>query len=92
MMSLGCEDASSLLLFYENSYLWNTDSPAKILQTLTFILHNFLWLDIISRIKIVKINNIVMLVPLSIWRTGPYSVGFNSDRFQKYNRKLNILS
>ena len=38
-------------------------SPAEILQTLTFILHNFLWLDIVPCVKSVKLSNVAMLVP-----------------------------
>ena len=66
LMSLGFEDASSLLLFYENVYVWNIDGATEILQTMCFILNNFLWVDIVPRVKTVKINNVVMLVPLSI--------------------------
>ena len=42
LMSLGYEDASPLLLFYENVYVWNIDGATEILQTMSFILNNFL--------------------------------------------------
>ena len=44
---------------------------AEILQTLNFILYSFLWLDIVPRFKRAKTDNVVMLIPLDIWRTGP---------------------
>ena len=59
-------------------------SLVEILETLSFQLHNVLWLDIAVRVKTVKLNNVSILVSLSILRTGPQSVG-------KYNRIVNIL-
>ena len=44
------------------------------LKTLTFILHNFLWSDIVPGIKPVKLSNVDMLVKLGIWRNGSQGI------------------
>ena len=50
---------------------------------------------IVSGGKTLKISHVAMLVPLSVWRTGPQSVGlielWNNDKFQKYDTIVNIL-
>ena len=47
-----------------------TISPAEILQTLTFIMQNFLWLDVVPRVKSFNLSNVAMVVLWGIWRTG----------------------
>lgn len=42
------------------------------MQTLIFLLQNFLRLDIASGVKSVKLSNIATLVPRGIRRTGSY--------------------
>lgn len=44
------------------------NSLAGILQTLTFAMHNFLWLDIVLAVKSAKLSNVAMLVLLGIRR------------------------
>lgn len=44
------------------------NSLAGILQTLTFALHNFVWLDIVLAVKSAKLSNVAMLVLLDIRR------------------------
>ena len=48
-------------------------SPTEILQTLTFILSYFSWLDVVPKSIIVEINRVAMLVHFSIWRISLYS-------------------
>ena len=43
-------------------------------ETLTFILHDFLWSDIVPGIKPVKLSNVDMLVKLGIWRNGSQGI------------------